>query len=393
MLVFKANLNNHYVIFGDIYGNINFVNVSSPVQATNVVSTASSAVKGLCLIKNNSGEETIIAVSEDGEIANMKIDGEIIWNRKELISNPYPPVSGDLDRDGQYEIVIADSSGNIFKYDADGNILSGFPIKEDYPFVSPPSLGDIDCDGYGEIIIRSSRYLHAYNYNGTQLNNFPVVIEWEDFLIEKTSQPIIGDISGDNLPEIITGTQNGLITAFDVQGKIADGFPVTIGNNVKSSPIIADLDGDGDIDIVAVSDDYYIYVWDFPDEYNQENIFWGGYLGGITHSAQMKNIEIQTPQPSEELLVQELVYNYPNPTEGNFTTIHYFVNYPADIYIKIYDLSGEVIDEIRTVGQPLIDNEVIWNLDGIESGVYNARLEAVGNGKREYKFFKIAVIK
>jgi len=41
----------------------------------------------------------------------------------------------------------------------------------------------------------------------------------------------------------------------------------------------------------------------------------------------------------------------------------------------------------------MIDNEVTWNLDGIESGVYNARLEAVGNSKREYKFFKIAVIK
>lgn len=104
-------------------------------------------------------------------------------------------------------------------------------------------------------------------------------------------------------------------------------------------------------------------------------------------------ITIEPPQPEGELLVKESVYNYPNPTEGNSTTIHYFVRYPADIFIKIYDLSGEVIDEIRSVGLPMVDNEVPWNLDGIESGVYNARLEAVGNGKREYKFFKIAVIK
>jgi len=88
-----------------------------------------------------------------------------------------------------------------------------------------------------------------------------------------------------------------------------------------------------------------------------------------------------------------LVYNYPNPTEDNFTTIHYFVNYAADIFIKIYDLSGELVDEIQTAGQPLIDNEVIWKLDGIESGVYNAVLEAVGDGKREHKIIKIAVIK
>ena len=56
-------------------------------------------------------------------------------------------------------------------------------------------------------------------------------------------------------------------------------------------------------------------------------------------------------------------------------------------------MTGEVIDEIKTSGKPLVDNEVSWNLNGIESGVYNAKLEASGNGKREYTFFKIAVIK
>jgi M6 family metalloprotease-like protein len=391
MISAQISQKENIIVVGDANGNIVFVNSSG--QVSKKLLDASSSIKGLCLVKDNSGKENIIAVSKNGKIFNLSLNGDINWTKNELLTNPYSPASGDLNRDGRYEVIIADSSGNVFVCNADGSGEINFRIKEDYPFLSPPSLGDINGDGYGEIVIRSLKRLHTFNYNGTQLNNFPVVVEWENAQPERITQTIIGDINGDNATEIITGTQNGLITAFDTQGDIVDNFPLTIGENVKSTPFLSDLDGDGDIEIAAVSDDYYIYVWDFPSTYNKGNVYWGSYLGDITHSAQLKDIITQPPQPSEELLVKKSVYNYPNPTEGDYTTIHYIVQYPAEIVIKIYDLTGEVIDEIKTSGKPLVDNEVTWNLNGIESGVYNAKLEASGNGKREYTFFKIAVIK
>ncbi len=391
MIALKLNNNKFGIIFGDIGGRIYFIDNIGEIKRK--VQISNSEIKGICLMGNNLDEENIIAVSSDGRVTALTKNGEILWEMSENIKNPYIPAAADLDRDGNQEVVVVDSSGKIIVFENNGSYKEGFPKVEFYPFLSPPSIGDVDGDGYMEILIRSTNYLFAYNYNGTNLNNFPIVVEWGENQPESKCQIIIGDINGDNLPDIITGTSNGLVKAFDLNGNNLDGFPLTIGENVKSTPIIADLDGNGDIEIAALSDDLYLYVWDFDSEYNPERIPCGSYLMGSNHSNRLIDIKTQPLPPSNELLVKELVYNYPNPTEGNFTTVHYFVNYPADIHIKIYDLSGEVIDEIRTVGQPLIDNEVIWNLDGIESGVYNARLEAVGNGKREYKFFKIAVIK
>ncbi len=396
MTAFRTDDNKLGIVFGNAKGDIIFVDIFSGMMKT--FSVSNSDIKTVCYVKDGSVEGNIVAVSSSGDIIRLMITDGTTGESIYPISNPFPPGSGDLNRDGTQEVVIADSIGSILILNVEyiGAIFSpqlGYTIKEDFPFISPPSLGDIDGDGYLEILIRSEKCLHAYNYNATPVNNFPVEVEWEEINPGERCQTLVGDINGDNKPEIITGTGSGIIMAFTPDGGIIDGFPLTIGENVRATPLIDDLDGDGDIEIAAVSDDYYLYVWDFDWQYDPEKIFWGSYLKDEEHSSRVTEIYIPPIQPTEKLLVKESVYNYPNPTEDNFTTIHYFVNYAADILIKIYDLSGELVDEIQTTGQPLIDNEVTWKLDGIESGVYNAVLEAVGDGKREHKIIKIAVIK
>ena len=88
-----------------------------------------------------------------------------------------------------------------------------------------------------------------------------------------------------------------------------------------------------------------------------------------------------------------LVYNYPNPTEGNRTTIRYLLNSSADVRIKIYDLAGDLVDEFLGPGFGQVENEVDWQLDDIQSGVYLARVEATNEGIRDVAIFKIAVVK
>ncbi len=302
---------------------------------------------------------------------------------------------------GIIEAVSASSYGDMFVWDARNvssvKVVKEYKIEEDYDFISAPSIGDIDGDGYGEIVIRSPQYLHAYRYNGAHMNNFPATVEWQDTLIQDSApQSVIADLNDDGIADIVTGSKNGLLKAFSGDGENLIRFPLSIGSDVKSTPCVADLDGDGDIELIAVSDDNYLYVWDFPTEYDEDNVYWSGYLNGISHYAHMRDISAQTPQVPEELLVGGSVYNYPNPTEGRETAIHFIVSKPADITIKIYDMSGQVVDELSSgmQAQPMIDNEIEWNLDGIESGVYMARVEAVSDdGKREHSFCKIAVIK
>ncbi|TDI91117.1 MAG: T9SS type A sorting domain-containing protein, partial [Caldithrix sp.] len=95
----------------------------------------------------------------------------------------------------------------------------------------------------------------------------------------------------------------------------------------------------------------------------------------------------------QQLMPEKLVYNYPNPTEGNSTTIRYTLNSPAQVRIKIYDLAGQLVDELQGTGFGQAENEVIWGLENIESGVYLAHVEADGDGNKGAAIIKIAVVK
>jgi len=57
-------------------------------------------------------------------------------------------------------------------------------------------------------------------------------------------------------------------------------------------------------------------------------------------------------------------------------------------------LAGDFVDELNSNAAGGFDNEIIWNVDDIQSGVYLARVEATAaSGKKENNIIKIAVVK
>ena len=87
-------------------------------------------------------------------------------------------------------------------------------------------------------------------------------------------------------------------------------------------------------------------------------------------------------------------YNYPNPVYEGTTNIRYYVAEDAHINIKIFDLAGDFVAELNDEAQGGMDNETVWNVGDIQSGVYLARIEAVCDcGNTEQAVIKIAVVK
>ena len=56
-------------------------------------------------------------------------------------------------------------------------------------------------------------------------------------------------------------------------------------------------------------------------------------------------------------------------------------------------MAGDLVSEINTRGTGGMDNEVIWDVSSVQSGIYFAHIEAQGGGEHGNAIVKIAVIK
>jgi hypothetical protein len=220
-----------------------------------------------------------IAVSgvsfEGGIFCNMDADSEMeivynagntvqAWNLDTTPVSGWPrtlsytaegaPAFGDIDGDGISEIVVGSqyvsTQGAIYAFELNGAPVTGFPINHGYT-TRTIVLADIDSDGAMEIISNKRLYpvgeVWVYRGDGTVYPGWPQHIGHVP-----ASSAAVGDITGDGVPEIIGESYTGLYV-WDINGNPLPGFPFMMPNsavNSYSSPVLADLDGDGLREIV-----------------------------------------------------------------------------------------------------------------------------------------------
>jgi hypothetical protein len=165
--------------------------------------------------------------------------------------------TADLDGDGRREIIVADAGGLVHALRADGSELPGFPA-------SVPNIAALAATPEG--------HTAAPGWSNPPAANRPR----PGYGAAITATPAIGDITGDGKPEIIVATYDGHVVAIGRDGKILPGFPVeldrvsaavardrrhVIDDGFFASPVLADLDKDGRLDIIAAGMDSQVYVW------------------------------------------------------------------------------------------------------------------------------------
>ena len=176
------------------------------------------------------------------------------------------PAFGDIDGDGQGEIVAVShgttSGGFVYAFKKNGDPVTGFPVNNGYSSRTPV-LADLDNNGTMEIIVneRVTRVVTVYKGDGTVYPGWPRMIDHVP-----ASSAAVGDITGDGVPEIIAESYNSLY-AWHANGDTVAGFPFTMPNGDKnsySSPVLADIDGDNVREIVfgthVLGAGGYVYV-------------------------------------------------------------------------------------------------------------------------------------
>ena len=284
------------------------------------------------------------------------------------------------DKNGSY-ISIVNLNNTIYLI-SKGDEIASFPYQDSIAF----SLADLKQDGENYIIITGGNKIDAKNVNGVDADNFPFT---DPLGIGFTGIPLTADFYGNKNSEIIAETKDGRIYAVDGEsGKVVDGFPFSIGTKLNSTPVL--FENEGRISLAAINEENNFSAWIIGAA--EGNIFWSEENGNNSNSSFLKSA--QDVSRINEFFPKDRAYNYPNPVYGNETNIHYYVSEDSKINIKIFDLAGDYVAELNDNAKGGLDNETIWKVNDIQSGVYLARIEATGSsGKTETNIIKIAIIK
>jgi hypothetical protein len=187
------------------------------------------------------------------------------------------PAVGDVDDDGDLEIVVNQLYGRIIAYHHDGSTLWSRWFPNNITFGPSPALADITGDGKLETFIPSANgNLYAIKYDRNFVSGWPV--QYSSTTYTETS-PVISDLDGDGSLDVILGDESKLIKAWDVSGTLLDGFPLSTGDAMRAVPVVSDLDRDGDVDLVAAGWDRTVYVWDFAGDYSGDFVGWPSFHG------------------------------------------------------------------------------------------------------------------
>lgn len=225
------------------------------------------------------------------------------------------PALGDLDNDGDLEIVFGSFDKRVYAVHHDGQLVTGFP-PDSYHFArfgwdnlagrladtiwSSPALTDIDNDGYLDIVIGTDEgnfdnswpappgnwscpyrvaptqgycggSIYAFDRNGRILDGFP---RYKHETIQST--PAVMNMNSDGQAKIFVGTGSYYyrtspdkpalgfrVFGMDSQGNDLPGWEggKVVGGVVTASPSLGDITGDGQLDIVVAAQDKRLYAW------------------------------------------------------------------------------------------------------------------------------------
>ncbi|OMO85144.1 hypothetical protein CCACVL1_10384 [Corchorus capsularis] len=153
------------------------------------------------------------------------------------------PVIADIDNDGVSEMVVAVS------YFFDHEYYDNSEHKKE--------LGDIDIGKYvaGGIVV--------FNLDTKQVKwtkDLDISTDTANFRAYIYSSPIVIDLDGDGNLDILVGTSYGLFYVLDHQGNVRQKFPLEMAE-IQSAVVAADINDDGKIELVTTDTHGNVVAW------------------------------------------------------------------------------------------------------------------------------------
>ncbi|HYM81388.1 MAG TPA: C25 family cysteine peptidase [Candidatus Limnocylindria bacterium] len=371
---------------------------------------ATSATKGVFKAFGspfNYGTPALVNLDGDGgnqlEIIYGGYDGNLYAFRHDG-TNVFPPVPlgvpitssaavGYLDGPGDsgFEIVISAVNDSLYVFNNLGVRRNGWPVHSraqgGSDMQTSPALADINNDGFVDIVhATSDGFIKVYNRDGTLQPAFANVRYSTASSPASASSPVVGDISGDGLPDIVMGDNAATLTAISGTGQVLAGFPIVLPAEVYGTPAVCDCDSDGLSEIVVANNDGKVYMWDYDFPFSPGRLPpWPQFhhdarRTGLYNSQVFVDVE---PAPTGGAAPSALEFSAPAPNPAaRSSRLSYAV--PSDLVggeleLAVYDLLGRKVRTLASGRAAAGRFSVEWNLRGdqgeaVGGGIYFAKL-------------------
>jgi len=276
-------------------------------------------------LDGNGTLEFLIWNAHEGLVC-LAYDGTILWNtdlpeiptgNRDIVSSP---VVANLDNDaaGTHEVIIGGGGGKLYVFDHNGNLKATGDAPHPNYSVSSLAIADFDNNDTLEIVAflssgwsgTGSFRVFQYDADSGTLTAFPRP-SGGGYLGSGRRDPIVGDVNGDGIPEIIMMGYRG-VTAYAHTGeclwhKELWGDPPP--SHEQTPPVLMDLDSDGTMDLFGVStynnpdsnvkSDYLLFAWEMDAPATAENMPWPVYRQNPQHTGAYPSPAPPTGPPND----------------------------------------------------------------------------------------------
>ena len=327
----------------------------------------------------------------------------------------------DLNRDGKEEMIAVGSRGTVavstasnkktdlkwtksYKRGAAGT--SG--LKDE---TSGIAIGDINGDGYPEIVFLGDNLVYALDRSGLPIAGFPVTISRGAPVYGFFSDPILVDVNGDDSPEILVPSSDGLVYAFTGKGKqVTDGFPLAAGSyeDMDSTSVIQPMSifvANAVSDKKSKGPELYALHRDGVTAFRlrkassdaaESDAAWTLPAGGNERTGYFdasKLADVKKVSSKDEI---SEFFMFPNPVRGGKAKARFEVGADAkNATIELYDITGLCVFKAKMSDVKQGRNQFeSLDLKDLGSDVYTARLKVkFESGKTKQKLYRVGVVK
>ena len=234
------------------------------------------------------------------------------WPKRPITSELRGLSVSDLDNDGSMEIIVSgatDNKTNTWVYEHTGVLRSGWPQLDNESgyaygvFNDNAAVGDLDGDSWGEIVVPSDvHYICAYETNGVQIPANAIY----------PAQVTVNSINA-----VKHWGKVGVWESLDTELRgwgYCDGVRAESyrANFAHGPAVIADVDGNGKNEVVAIGNMYDCDIGHPPGKYNAVFIFNADRSRFKTADYDWESIPVDTGAPLSENF-NEIESNQPNP--------------------------------------------------------------------------------